>query len=472
MKRYTLLLWTSRTMVLVLFLWMATAGCVFAEDSVPAKLSLADAVAAALGTNANLKRDEESHESSLSRLRVASLNSNFEFGSTASLDRSDFNSDLSGVMFSNYSYENLIGTQAALELSPFSIGNSRSALSLSVRHPLMRGRGLLSEKSDKVLGAKSQVSAQSKGLFVSRQSTVLSVVESYYGAILAREKVKVQENAVSIAEEVADGTRKKVAEGLVPEIEVSRADIRVARTKDQLNLQKQAERGAIDRLMLAIGDGVGQTPELTDTVPDVAEGLPDITTAIKTALANRLELQVLDEQLIEQQRKLAITKDRLRPGFDIVAGINSTNNDTGLFSGSALRAGALTAGFEYRVPLDRRIILEDQSTAKRELNVLGQLRDYQIEETIEQVRQAYRRLETSKASLKIFTENLEVARDNLRLAQRMVEEGIDDNRNVLEAQDSLVQTESGILSAKSDLYLSAINLKYYMGEDLTTMGEK
>jgi outer membrane protein TolC len=54
----------------------------------------------------------------------------------------------------------------------------------------------------------------------------------------------------------------------------------------------------------------------------------------------------------------------------------------------------------------------------------------------------------------------------------MVEEGIDDNRIVLDAQDSLTQVESGLLSARVDLYLANINLRYAMGQDLTDMGSK
>ncbi len=90
----------------------------------------------------------------------------------------------------------------------------------------------------------------------------------------------------------------------------------------------------------------------------------------------------------------------------------------------------------------------------------------------QQVRNAYRQVEASKNSLDIYSQNLDVAQKNLSYAERMVEEGESDNRNVLDAQDALTQVETGILSAKTNLYLAHIDLKYAMGEDLTTIGSK
>ncbi|HOK55485.1 MAG TPA: TolC family protein, partial [Armatimonadota bacterium] len=108
--------------------------------------------------------------------------------------------------------------------------------------------------------------------------------------------------------------------------------------------------------------------------------------------------------------------------------------------------------------------------ANRDLDVLRRLRTYQMEQVTEQVRRAYRNVETAKTTLDILSENVKVAEDNLRLALRMVEEGIDDNRVVLDAQESLTQVEVGLLSAKVDLYLAGINLLYAMGQDLTVLG--
>ena len=166
-----------------------------------------------------------------------------------------------------------------------------------------------------------------------------------------------------------------------------------------------------------------------------------------------------------------MSKDKLRPRLDVVAGFNSTSPDSGLIGKSLYDLGAFTAGLEYHVPMDKRSLIEDQNTAQSSLDVLRKLRLFQMDQVAESVRNAYRAVEASKVSVEILGQNVKVAQDNLALAQEMLDEGLDDNRNVLDGQDALTRAESGLLSAKVDLYLATVNLKYAMGEDLATIGK-
>lgn len=440
-----------------------------AEGSVPAKISLVDAIALSIDTNANLKRAEQTYQNSLSRLRIAGFNTNYGLGSTAYAARNPDDVNLSSRVFGSLRYSGFGGTEGSLELSPFGLGDERGSLRLSLRHPLMQGRGPLSAKSDLFLGAQTEVSIQSKEFFLSRQSTILGVIEAYYGAVLAREQVKVQEDAVRIAEDAEVGARKRAEAGLVAEIEVSRASIRLSQTQDQLNRQIQRAKEALDRLMVAIGSGVGESPELIDSIPVSIPEPPALAETVKLALANRSELAISDEDIANQERKLALASDALRPNLDIVAGFNSTRNEAGIISGSLVSLGSFNAGVELRFPLDKRITLEEQDVATRNVDVLNKLRVYKMEQITEQVLRAYRSVESSRTSLEIFGDSLKVAEDNLRLAQRMVEEGLASNREVLEAEASLTQAKTSLLAARTDLYLSHINLNYAMGEDLTTV---
>jgi outer membrane protein TolC len=441
-------------------------------DVIPDRLSVVDAVAVALGENSDLKQAEEDRLSSMSRLRIASINTIFGGGAYAGLKRNPDDSTTSAGLSGDLSYRGLGGTQAQVTLSPFGIGDLRSAVGLTLRTPLMRGKGRLSQKSNLLLGARSDVSVQEKQLYLTRQFTTFGVVNTYYQAVLERERVKVRERGLAIAEEVADGARKRADAGLVAEIEVSRADLRVARTKDELNLQTQTARAAMDRLMLTIGIGVGHDPALTDGVPEAEIETPDLAEAVKTALKNRSELGVSDEQLSEKARELAMAEDRLQPGLDLVGGYDYSELSGGLVSGSLFGQGEATMGVELVLPLDKRIDREQRNTTSRELDVLRRVRTYQMEQIAEQVRRAHRSLEAARASLGILDQNSKVAEDNLKLAQRMVEEGLVSNRETLDAQDSLTSVESGLLSAKTNLYIAYLNLKYAMGEDLTTVVSK
>jgi outer membrane protein len=443
----------------------------FAEEPVT-RLSLNDALSKALGTNPNILQSDVTRLSSLSNLKIAGITTTYGIGSRAAVEHTPGDNEFSARAFGSIDYENTLGTQATASFSPFGLGSERGAISIDIRHPLMSGRGALSKKSDTLAGARSDASVQQKQLYLTRQATIQGVIESYFHAVLAREQVKVSEQAVSVSEESLNGARKRADAGLVRGIDVSRAEIQLAQTKDQLNLDQQSAQAAVDRLMIAIGSGVGENPDLTDDIPDAFSDLPGIADAIKTALSNRAELSIYDLQLSDQIRKLAISKDTLKPKLDVVAGLSSSELDQGIISGSILDLSSLRAGIEYTFPLDKRIDKANVDNATRELALTNRLRAFRMEEIAQQVRDAYRGVQTAQTSVNILGQNVQVAKDNLKMAQRMVDEGLDDNRNVLEAQDSLTKVESGLLSAKADLYLAGINLKLAMGEDLAAVGLK
>ena len=458
-------------LIAILLTAMLSVSCACdVEEDASVQLSLAKAVSDALGENVQVKQQESSYQDALSGLRTSGFKTSFGWGTDARVDRWPGDSDVSGVVFGDVTYESFGGTQATVDFTPLGLGTERGAFGLTFRHPLMRGSGVLSSKADRVAGARSNVSVQDKQRFLTRQAKVVEAVRAYYQAVLSRDQVTVQERAVDNAETALRGAEARLREGMVAGIEAYRAKIQVSQTKDALNRVVKNGRDAMDRLMVAIGSGVGGTPVLTDAVPEVEPDVPDLAKAIETALANRGELFVFDQQISDQERKLALAADELRPSLYAVAGYSSMSSDRGLVTGSALRLGDFTAGFEMRFPVDRRSIREDRDIATRGLDILQQLRTYRMEQITEDVRQACRSVERSRKSLGILGDNLEDAQENLRLARLMVTEGVGSNRDVLDAQSALTRAESGLLAAKVDLYLATLDLEYSKGEDLTKIG--
>ena len=436
---------------------------------VPVKLSLQDAVGLALKTHIDVKSSETSQLASLSRLRVQQINTSLDFGTDTVASYESGTSEISGRTFAGLTLDTPAGTEASLDITPFGTGGERGYMGMFIRQPILRGRGWLSNKADALQNAQSSVAIMRQELYQSRQSAVMSVTEAYFRAILERERVKVQERALEIAKQSAEGYRKREAEQLVTGLDVRRAEINVAETEDDLNLQQQAARAAMDRLMLAIGAGVGQSPNLTDPIPEVKGDPPALEEAIKVALQNRPELTVYEQRLADERRSLAMAQDELRPDLDVVAGFQSTSSGAGFLSGSMFNEGYSSVGVEFRVPLDRRIVKENRDIAARALDILAEQQTYQKERIVEDVRQAYRTLEQAKISLEIYSTNLDRAKEQLYFAQRLMEEGEGSSRDTLEAQGSLTRVESGVLSAKTDIYLARMNLRHAMGEDLTNV---
>lgn len=463
---------TSTIAIVLCILTLLLAAAATPAEEVPAKLTVTDAVAIALRANARLKESNASYLDAASRLKIEKLRTTYYASSTLNFQRSENDSESSNLVTGNWRYQSPTGTEASVELSPYASGDSRGGLGLRLSRPLGSGSGRFSDKFDALQSAQASASLEYKSLYLAKQATVQDVITSYYDAVLAREKVAVIEGALQIAKQAAEDARSRLKEELVAEIDVSRADIRVAQTEDDLNQQRQQARRAVDTLMLSLGFGVGQNPELTDPVPEPR--VPDLTLdeAIKKALENRAELAQYDIRLAEQERRVALRADRMRPKLDAVAGLDTRNSESGLLSSSITGSSTLTAGLEYRIPLDSRSLAADKETAARDLEVMKTRRGLEVERIVQEVRNAFRAIEESKATLEIFSENLKIAEKSLTLATRMFEEGLRDNRNVLDAQQDIARIKNDILVAKTDLYLAGLNLKYSMGEDLTTTENK
>lgn len=456
------------TMIAILAAFFACTVSGYTETTIPAKLSVTDAVSLAMQANPDLKSAKESKLTSQSNLRVAGFRTSLGLNSSTVLNRAGANSDLLGLLGSSYTYQNFAGTAASVGVTPLGLGrNQKGAFTLDLRQPLMQGKGLLSDKHLALKSAQSNFAVVSKREYLTEQGTIQGVVEAYYQAVMSREEVKVREAAVKNAELAADGWRKREAAGIAAGIDVTRSDVQVAQTKNQLNSQQRDARNALDKLMIAIGGGVGQTPELTDMVPTTDVTLPPLGDAIKKALANRPELDISSEQMADQERQLAQAKDSLKPQLDLVAGFDG--NSDNYVSRSMFNTGLFKAGVEYSIPLDQRITQEKRMNATRQLDLLGTQRDFQMETITEEVRAAYRRVESTRASLEILAQNKTSAEDNLRIANRMMEVGKGSSRDVLDAQLAVTEVDSSILSGKTDFFLATIDLKRAMGEDISTM---
>jgi outer membrane protein len=431
------------------------------------KLSLKQAVETALAKNPTVRQSSRDLSAAQSRAWTSRIPTSLSAGVSTGYDDTPLARQSSSQVFGRLDFEGLSGLTTRFDVSPLGTGGNTGSISLQARQPLARGKGFLSDKANAAFDAHSALQVQRKQVLLARQQTVTGVIRAYLNAVLARDQVNVQEQAVAIAQEAAVGARKRADEGLVAEIEVSRAEIRVAQTKDELNRRVQGAKATMDQLMTAIGEGIGREPELTDGVPESPSQAPDIQQAINKAIANRTELAIYDLQIADRTRALARSQDQLRPALDAVIGFSSNETNPGLLGSSIFNNRSLTAGLEYTFTLDRRILNEERDITQRDLTLFAALRDFEKEQITADVRDAYRSISSAKQSLEILGQNLQTAKDNLSIAQRMVDEGLSSNRDVLDAQESLTRVQSGVLSAKVDLFLAGINLQIATGEDIT-----
>lgn len=432
---------------------------------VPASLTLRDAVRISLRNNPQLKQARVSYLAAVSGLASArDLVDTSVFAGISQASVGGGAGETAAAAGARLEWQSRAGDALSASVVPAASSGATSNLRLQYRRPLSRQGGGLSPANVSVVSAELALALQENAFWLARQEAAEAAVRAYLNAVRARDLIKVSQADVEIAQETVRMARRRLEEGLVAEIELSRAEIRLAQSRDALVERQRAYRDALDALLLAMGLPVGQETDLVDTA--FAERIqPDARKLVEEALAARRDLKAQQIAIRRQELDYRVAGDDLRPSLDVVA--SYTRAGLGLAGGGDFQSQSYWAGgLEYSLPLGAVGRRERREIALRNLEQLKVDEAFLRERITAEVLAAVRRLEAVAATLDIYSANLKVAQDNLELARRMVEEGLVTNRDILEAQVALTQTRSSLLSAEIDYFLAQIALERAVGRDL------
>lgn len=206
--------------------------------------------------------------------------------------------------------------------------------------------------------------------------------------------------------------------------------------------------------------------------PTRAEAGPfelDEPVAIGLALDHRLDLAVSAGQVLDAQRAVAVRADRLRPELTLVGraatGERRGLGSAGLDNSTRLRLDRATydALLTLDLPLERTA---ERNLYRESLIALEQsVRDYQaLEDQVKfQIRADLRRLLVSREGLRIQAQAVKVAdrrRDN---ADLLLQAGRADIRDVLEAQEDLVDAQNALTNALVSYRIAELELQRDIG---------
>jgi outer membrane protein TolC len=330
--------------------------------------------------------------------------------------------------------------------------------------PLLRGHGSSSTTRAQLEQARIDAETAKFQQFNNEQNLIFAVTQDYYNVLRAQDLLKIQQQAVTIAQEQATASQKRLDAGLITELDVTRAQLQLSNTQAQLIQRQQAYQDSVDTLVLILGLPVGAQPALTDTV-SYAYSPADEASAISAALRDRPELNLdrLSQESADVQLTLAHTQRK--PQADLK--FNLASIGFGLLSGTGVSHLLTTLlGLHVNVPMKDRTLQSNFDQAERNRDVLDDMYEFERQKIVSEVRGLVRQAEASKANVDLQTTSVEVARKSVHIAQRMVDEGLRDNFYLLDAQSSQTSAESSLLSAKVDYLLTMINLRKAMGLSL------
>lgn len=297
-----------------------------------------------------------------------------------------------------------------------------------------------------------------------RQSTHLTVYntkKAFYGVLLAREFVKVAEEAVEVAEKHYRNVKNLYEVGMASKFDLLRSEVELANLKPQLIRARNSLNIAELGLKTLLGLDLSQPIELEgDLRFEPYE--PDLEECLAKALQNRPELSQIryQEQMAGEMVKLARAANL--PSLAVAGTYNfwadqfnfQKDNWQSYYTINLVLTVPLFNGFaaSARVAQSRAMIRELELTRKG------------LEETIRfEVRQAILNLKQARESLLSQGKNVEQAQESLRIAELNFSEGLATTLDVSSAQAALTQAKTNYSQALYDYVVSLAELDRAMG---------
>jgi outer membrane protein TolC len=351
----------------------------------------------------------------------------------------------------------------------------RNAASISQVYPASNELWEVELKATQTLYAGGGVQSSIKGAHLSRDAAaldlqtaidaaLLDVRTRFYNVILAREKIRVEEENVHLYEHQLEDTKNQFDAGTVSNFEVLRAKVYLANAQPNLITARNSYRIAIEQLRQSLG-----TPG-TSTFPEVVGDLNfdtvsyDMNSAISSAHAHRPELQKLEKLESAGVQSVTTARSTYYPNlqafgayqWDGFTYVNSTYGSAtangwlfGLQSNWAIFDGRATAGKVRQA----KSLLEQARIAKasEELEV-----DVEVRQTLSSLQEAAELVNASR-------QTIDQAAEALRLADAKLHAGSATQLDVLTSQVALTQAKTDQLTANYNYLVALANVRKAIG---------
>lgn len=334
--------------------------------------------------------------------------------------------------------------------------NARLALTASM--PLLRGAGLVNLES--LIQSERSMVYTIRQFEAFRRNFAVDIASTYFGLLNDQQSIRNRYVRYLTSIDLVARSEALFAAGRINALEVQRSQQELFTSEDAVNRAIEAYQNRLDRFKVTIGMPVDEPLTIVPVVLDVVSPDLDVDVINEVALRYRLDLQTVRDQLDDALRRADNARNRLGADLTFSAG-SSVGNRTDT-SATQIEADELeyNAGLRLDLPVDR---LSERNSYRQALLSLAQaqrrVRDTEESVAVD-IRASVRSIRSAEVSLGIQTQAIEIARQRLEFAIESLLTGRStDTRNVVEAQNALLQAQDGLENARANLQIAI--LRYY-----------
>ncbi|MDQ6986532.1 MAG: TolC family protein [Mariprofundaceae bacterium] len=335
--------------------------------------------------------------------------------------------------------------------NPGFINNYQTRLNVSM--PIYRGGALWAGRRQ----ADHQTDASIFNHDYMRQQVIFQTISAYVRTRQKLAGIHAVKSAVSAAEKHYKDTKALQKRGVLIDSDVMDARVHVLRSKLKLKQADNAYAQALEVLQRVMGlDSNGLL--LATEEPHLAENRFTLTKAVAQALISRADLQGLEQAYQAALANIDYNKAAFLPHVDLVAGQEWNSSTLALkhrntMIGATVRVNLFSGGSDKA-----KMRAAQAKLVALELNINDRKQQIRNE-----VAQAWRMLDESRARKESEREALKQSEESLRIKALRYEQGLAKTSDLLDAQLQVDQTRLSAIRANYDVTISQAALLLAVG---------
>lgn len=336
--------------------------------------------------------------------------------------------------------------------------SSRSTLRVSLEQPLFRDFGALVQR-EPITRAERQWTRARRDWEAQRSELVVDVVRGFENVIQLRQQEQSDEGSLQRMDKLYRLTMARERQGRASRVDTLRVELQ----RGQAQSRRDSTR---DRLGVAERDFaelLGAPPdtryELTPP-PLLHLDLPDPTSAVATALSNRLDYAQSIQDYDDTVRGVRLAEKALQPALALVTRYERIKDDN---ASSTFEEDQWSVGLVGDTELTRsaeRARLAQSTLSREAAAETIRIRELAIAREVQQRLSA---LQLARSERVIAERNFKLAHDRARLARRLFESGRGDNFSVTDAEEALQDADNQRLKARAEASISGYELLHGLG---------
>lgn len=316
------------------------------------------------------------------------------------------------------------------------------------------------QRSSELNSAESQYEASQQESLETRNNIIYNVHAAYYNVLAAEDELALSKTRISRSQDHLRIASDRKEAGDVPQADVTRARVDLSSAE----LSSVSAEGSLRIALGNLNQAMGRIPQEPLQIAHNEIGIPDpagtdVNQSLNNALQKRPEIQAAQKRVDAKRSQIGIAKSEILPKVRTEAGYGWLDEeffpqDKDWYVGITLDIPLLDGGTR------RHRIAKSKIEVSREQAQLDQLKlsvQQEVWSTYSRWIEARKTLETNQ------TRQAE-AEESLRLTKARYEEGAGTINDLLDAELSLDQADTGLNNARYRLYLARVAFQLAAGE--------